>query len=89
MTGYATGEQMHTLGLAMHAHRLTPAEAVELWTTATGGTVRPLTAPEAIELTERVRAMPVIATVLRGPPCDAWPYSSWPSRTRRRHPDAD
>lgn len=67
MIEYATGEQMHTLGLAMHTH--------------------PLTEAEAVELTERVKAMPVIPTVLRGPVCDAWPYSSWPSRTRR-HRDA-
>lgn len=88
MTEYASDGQMHALGLAMHAHRLTPAEAVELWTTATGGVTRPLTAAEAVELTARIHAMPRMVATVRGPACDAWPYSSWPSRTRRRHPDA-
>lgn len=80
----ATGEQMAALGLAMQAHRLTQPEAVELWLTATEGVDRALTPDEATELTARVAAMPIIPTVLRGVPCDAWPFGSWPRRTRRR-----
>lgn len=81
MTSIANGEQMTALGLAMHAHRLTREEAVELWVTATAGVNRTLTADEAIELTARVDAMPIIPTVLRGPAC----HASWPRRCVRRH----
>jgi len=86
---YATGEQMHALGAAMAAHGIDQAEAVGLWLTATAGQTRPLTADEAAELTARMTEMPYIPTVLRGSPCDAWPYGSWPRRVIRRRHHAD
>jgi len=82
MTEYATAEQMYAVGAALAAHGITSqAEACELWTTATGGELRALTPAEAVELVDRLDAMPRFVVTLRGPVCDAWP---WPARSRRR-----
>lgn len=89
MTAIANGEQMGALGLALHAHGIEATEAVDLWRTATAGQMRPLTAAEAVELTARIEAMPRIPMILRAPPCDAWPFGSWPRRTVRRHRHAE
>lgn len=84
MTAIATAEQMHAVGAAMVRHAMTRAEAIELFVEAAGGTVRPLTPAEADELADRLDGMPTLIATLRPPACDAWPFSSWPRRSRRR-----
>jgi len=81
---FPTAEQMTAVGAAMAKHGITPDEAVELYVTAAGGQHRPLTAAEAAELVDRLDAMPRLIVTLRGVPCDAWPFSSWPARSTRR-----
>lgn len=85
MSEIATAEQMYAVGAAIARHGITSQpEACELWTAATGGELRALTSAEAVELVDRLDAMPKLIATVRPPACEEWwPFARPTRRTRR------